>query len=149
MGANFPWVSGTAMLLSFITFWCAVCPGLAGSAPLATTNLPLSLIPATHAPSPFGGIPARHEPNGWSEARVEQDVQGGGVRVEQDVQARTEVGGGGRPSLLFPTMEQLREVAWGTTSGRHYGKMENRKKYTANAKYSTRESILKSEEVRI
>ena len=94
MGANFPWVSGTAMLLSFITFWCAVCPGLAGSAPLATTNLPLSLIPATHAPSPFGGIPARHEPNGWSEARVEQDVQGGGVRVEQDVQARTEVGGG-------------------------------------------------------
>lgn len=102
MGANFPWVSGTAMLLSFITFWCAVCPGLAGSAPLATTNLPLSLIPATHAPSPFGGIPARHEPNGWSEARVEQDVQGGGVRVEQDVQARTEVGGGGGHRSFSP-----------------------------------------------
>ena len=56
VGANFPWVSGMAMLLSFITFWCAVCPGLAGSAPLATTNLPLSLTPATHTPSPFGGI---------------------------------------------------------------------------------------------
>ena len=71
VGANFPCVSGTAILLSFITFWCAVCPGLAGSAPLATTNLPLSLTPATHTPSPFGGIlPARHEPDGWSEARV-------------------------------------------------------------------------------
>ena len=56
VGANLPWVSGMAMLLSFITFWCAVCRGLAGSAPLATTNLPLSFTPATHTPSPFGGI---------------------------------------------------------------------------------------------
>jgi hypothetical protein len=33
---------------------------------------------------------------------VEQDVQGGGVRVEQDVQARTEVGGGGGHRSFSP-----------------------------------------------